>query len=198
MLKSILGATLAVGLAAGPAGDHFVGKVMVEWLDNPAGPDRTMKLLAPFAYVDPNGTAWEVPASTVIDGASIPRFFWTTIGSPFTGDYRKASVVHDYYCDVKTRKWQDVHRMFLDACITGGVKPVKAKIMYKAVYAKGPRWEKVIAKGAHKSTTYTIIKKADVDSARLARIDSWIERTNPTVERINDTLDKLVKVRIVN
>ena len=39
------------------------------------------------------GKIWTAPAGSVIDGASIPRFFWRVIGSPFIGYYRRASVV---------------------------------------------------------------------------------------------------------
>lgn len=35
------------------------------------------------------------PAGMVTDGASIPRFFWRVIGSPWSGLYREPAVVHD-------------------------------------------------------------------------------------------------------
>ena len=35
------------------------------------------------------------PAGMLTDGASIPRFFWRLIGSPFTGPYRRAAIFHD-------------------------------------------------------------------------------------------------------
>jgi hypothetical protein len=30
-----------------------------------------------------------------VDGTSIPQMFWWVIGSPYTGDYRRAAVLHD-------------------------------------------------------------------------------------------------------
>jgi hypothetical protein len=81
-----------------------------------------------------------VKAGARIDGATIPRPFWTVTGGPYDGPYRKASVIHDWYCDVRERPWQDVHQMFYDAMIDSGVTPRKAKVMFLAVWACGPRW----------------------------------------------------------
>jgi Protein of unknown function (DUF1353) len=65
---------------------------------------------------------------------------WSVIGSPFTGKYRDASVIHDYYCDIRARPWPSVHRVFYDAMIVSGVSVSRAKLMYAAVYFAGPRW----------------------------------------------------------
>ncbi len=35
------------------------------------------------------------PKGLATDGASIPRFFWRAVGSPFTGKYRRAAIFHD-------------------------------------------------------------------------------------------------------
>ncbi len=118
----------------------FEGEVVVRWLENDGGADREMVLIEQFSYSDNLNKKWTVPKGAVVDGASIPKIFWGSIGPPFVGDYRRASVVHDYYCDVKTRPWKDVHRMFFDASLEGGVGKKKAKAMYAAVYARGPRW----------------------------------------------------------
>jgi hypothetical protein len=99
-----------------------------------------MTLLDDFGYVDAGNFAWKAPKEHSIDGASIPRVFWTFIGGPFEGKYRNASVVHDYECDVKQRPWRTVHRMFYNASRCGGVEETKAKVMYAAVYHYGPRW----------------------------------------------------------
>ena len=37
-----------------------------------------------------------VPPSFVFDGASIPRFAWSTTGSPFLPEYLGPALVHDY------------------------------------------------------------------------------------------------------
>jgi hypothetical protein len=62
-------------------------------------PDRRMILEAAFRYKDPKGKTWDAPAKWSIDGASIPRALWTLVGSPYTGNYRLASIVHDVACD---------------------------------------------------------------------------------------------------
>jgi hypothetical protein len=104
-----------------------------------SGDGRNATLLAPFAYIDPAGTRYEVPGGTVVNGASIPWPLWSIIGSPWTGRYREASVVHDYHCEIKKLTWQAVHRNFYTAMRANGVDEVQAKIMYAAVYRFGPR-----------------------------------------------------------
>ena len=115
----------------------FQGTVKAEWLEN----GRKMRLLAPFAYWSPQGEFWNAPEGAVVDGASIPQLLWTFAGGPFTGAYRRASVVHDVACDERARSWQAVHRMFYDACRCAGVGRLRAKVMYAAVRRRGPRWE---------------------------------------------------------
>jgi hypothetical protein len=118
----------------------FVGKIVAEWLDD----GRKMKLIEPFSYIDPNGSKWNAPAGWEVDGASIPQIAWSIIGGPFEGKYRNASVIHDVACDQKSRPWMDVHRTFYTAMLASDVDPIKAKIMYAAVYHWGPRWERTV------------------------------------------------------
>jgi hypothetical protein len=118
---------------------QFEGEVLTKWLQH-ADDDRDMELLADFAYVDPNGKRWLAPKGSVINGASIPQAFWTTEGSPYVGDYRRASVVHDVACVEKSEPSKDVHRMFYNAMLCDGVASGKAYRMYSAVYWFGPSW----------------------------------------------------------
>jgi len=108
-------------------------------------PGRNIELDEGFAFLDPTGLDWPVPKGTVADGASIPQVFWSIIGGPLDGPYRNASIIHDYYCDMRTRTWQATHRMFYDAMIACDVDPTKAKIMYFAVRWGGPRWEERVS-----------------------------------------------------
>lgn len=117
--------------------DRFVGELDLLDLD-PQGVRFT--LAQPFGYIDPSGTRWQAEKGLVTDGASIPWPLWSIVGAPFTGPYRRAAVIHDFYCDRKYRAWEKVHRVFYDAMITGGVDPLKAKLMYYAVWRFGPRW----------------------------------------------------------
>ncbi|WP_334503515.1 DUF1353 domain-containing protein [Bradyrhizobium sp. AZCC 1678] len=102
---------------------------------------RTAMLLAPFAYVDPQGKEWVTPAGWKVDGASIPWPLWSLIGSPWTGKYREASVIHDYLCDTRKESWTSVHWTFYTAMLANGVNEIQAKLMYVAVYRFGPRWD---------------------------------------------------------
>lgn len=114
----LLLAYTAVGFSP-PSEDEFIGRVVVEWLSEDAA-DRTMRLVEDFAYRDPVGKVWRVPAGAEVDGASIPATLHSIIGPPFVGDYRRASVLHDYYCRQRTESWKAVHKMFYDAARTGG------------------------------------------------------------------------------
>jgi hypothetical protein len=118
---------------------RFEGTVAAEWLNE--GGHRKMRLTKPFTHIDAKHQPWFVPTGAVVDGASIPKAFWPMTGTPFVGAYRNASVVHDYFCDVRTRRWQDVHRMFYEAMLDAGVGPKRALLMYKAVERFGPRWK---------------------------------------------------------
>ena len=99
-----------------------------------------MLLVSPVIFYDRNGKQWEVTEGSIINGASIPRIFWTYFGAPFVGDYRKASVIHDHFCYTKSESWRAVHRMFLDALLVSDVPLVEAVIMYAAVYVGSEKW----------------------------------------------------------
>jgi len=133
---AVLGAT-ALASAVHAQGGQFSGNPIVILNDD----GRTLTLTQPFSYKDFAGVTWKVPAGKRVDGASIPQPFWTFIGGPLEGKYRNASIIHDYYCDEKTRPWRDVHRIFYEGMLTGGVEKTQAKLMYYAVYKFGPRWD---------------------------------------------------------
>jgi len=163
---------LLVACAGAGAFGHFVGSVKTEWID----PDRRMRLLDDFSYVDPSGVEWKAPKDAVIDGASIPRALWTIVGSPFTGEYRNASVVHDVACVRRDRPWQDVHRMFYDACRCGGVGEQKAKLMYGAVFHFGPRWTS--------DGRLIVLARTKPIEEELESLQAFVESTNPSLEAI--------------
>lgn len=119
------------------SGKFITGEVVVKWLDD----GRKMELVKGVVFQDQFNDFWAAPVGAIIDGASIPRRFWRLIGSPFVGKYRRASIVHDYYCEIKTRHWKDTHRVFYEMMQADGVSSWLAFIMYKAVYCFGPRWE---------------------------------------------------------
>lgn len=98
------------------------------------------KLNVQFRFQDPNGFLWTVPGLTVVDGASIPEPLWSVIGAPFTDNYLNASVIHDYYCEAKSRTAHDTHRAFYYGMKAANVPEWRAKLMYWAVATFGPDW----------------------------------------------------------
>lgn len=116
----------------------FTNIVKVAW---PEGEHRKMILLEDVSFIDDNGKEWTAPAGSEIDGASIPRFFWRVIGSPFVGKYRRASVIHDVYCVTRTEPYKAVHQMFYEAMKCDGVSKAKRVSMYNAVAGFGPKWD---------------------------------------------------------
>jgi hypothetical protein len=135
-LVAFLAARAGPPPAAKPRWGRFDGRVVATWHED----GRNMTLTRPFAYVDPRETRWEAAAGSVVNGASIPRPFWSLIGGPFSGRFRNASVVHDVACETRDQPWRATHRMFYEACRCGRVAVVKAKTMYYAVHHFGPRW----------------------------------------------------------
>lgn len=128
-----VGAVLAANVG------KYEGELVTKW--DPDG--RHMYLNDKFSFVDHRGARWVVPKGAKVDGASIPQSLWSVIGGPFSGKYRAASVIHDYYCDMQTRSSKDVHMVFHDAMLASGVSPNWAKILYNAVDWFGPSWTEV-------------------------------------------------------
>ena len=102
--------------------------------------ERTIQLQEDFVYIDPNDDPWLAPKGRKVNGASIPKIFWSATGGPLSGKYRNASIVHDVECDDRKRDHKRVHLMFYHACLAGGVPEKEAKRLYWAVSRFGPRW----------------------------------------------------------
>ena len=141
-IRPLLTAAVLVVFAACPAlGEtyfgHFIGKFVADFSEDGSG--RKVTLMEPYSFVDPFGQEWDVPSGYKTDGASVPTALWA-LYPPFTGNYRSAAVIHDYYCDTKARSWQDTHKVFYFAMRAANVDEKTAKIMYGAVYLFGPRW----------------------------------------------------------
>lgn len=136
----LISGLFALLMAAGevPAGAYgaFSGPIKAEWLED----GRKMRLLEAVVYTDPNGLVWTAKQGSVVDGASIPDLLWSVVGSPFSGKYRDASVIHDVACQERSRTWEAVHLAFYYAMRASGVPETNARVMYGAVYHFGPRW----------------------------------------------------------
>lgn len=135
----------------------YHGRPVLLFLDD----GRTAELMEPFGFVDPQGLAWEVPTGARVDGASIPRALWSITGGPFEGKYRNASIIHDWYCDVRVRTWESTHRVFHAAMLVSGVSKREADRLYGAVRRFGPRW--------NETAIYNIQRLSETDKASVAR-----------------------------
>lgn len=128
-------------LTEDPTAGEFSATPKIEFIDTPGAPNRVVRVIEDFTFTQASdGTVWAAPSGSLVNGASIPRVLWSLVGSPFTGDYVYASIVHDVACDTRSRPWRATHYMFYQACLAGGTRPGRAKLMYLAVRNFGPRW----------------------------------------------------------
>ena len=135
----------------------FIGSVRAEWLiEKPKklpwykrwtssfidwDADRKMLLLEDFGYLADDGMEYWARKNDIVDGASIPKLFWKVIGPPFTGDYRRSSVIHDVLCQRRIPGHKKVHELFCEMMGVDDVAPAKKALMCKAVKWFGPKWE---------------------------------------------------------
>ncbi len=154
----------------------FSGPVETRWENN----GRTMVLLNELRYTDPYGKVWVAPAGARVDGASIPKAFWSIMGGPFDGKYREASVLHDVAYDEQNRPWQEVDLMFYNAMRASGVGPVKAKTMYYALVRHGRHWKHKQAAPVHAGPA----RPTRVSPGELDEIQKWIKTNDPEIDEI--------------
>jgi hypothetical protein len=177
-----------VYVATDPAFGHYEGDVVTKWISE----DREMELVEPFVYVDPSGRRWTAGPGSVINGASIPSAFWSVIGGPFEGRFRKASVLHDVACEDQTEPWQDVHRMFYHACRCSRVGNGKAQTMYWAVYNFGPRWSPA------GTNVPMVFAAAPVDESTVANAARYFERKDLSLEDIEACTSAQINQEVAN
>ena len=172
----------------------------------------TAKVVDEFAYEDPDGNVWKVPAGAETNGASIPRFLWSIVGAPLSGNYVKSAVIHDHHCVVRERPWKDVHRAFFHGMLAGGEREDRAKLMYLGVYYRGPRWPQrameralrncrsvtasdgTARKECSPGVTSTIAAKKSIPFPRASRAQL---RNAPTARKVDDILSGLEGVEAV-
>lgn len=146
---------------------HFEGNIDARWLRDD-GKDRRMRLLADFAFIDTGGFRWRAQAGDTIDGASIPEAVWSiVVGTPFIGDYRRASVVHDVACEKKIRTSRDAHRMFYEAMLADGTERHRALLFYTAVRLFGPHWSGTDTGVSNAEFKQSLRGRTAIDVARL-------------------------------
>lgn len=110
----------------------FSGHPKSEWLSE-VGEDRRMRLLETFYFEDSHRKKWIAPQNVIVDGATIPAALWSIVGSPYTGDYRRAAVVHDVACADPQTVRAKADEMFYFACLAGGCSKRQARLLYLGV-----------------------------------------------------------------
>lgn len=174
---------------------NFSGNPKTEWLIDPVNPDRNMKLLEDFTYTDPQGKLWLAPKDAIINGASIPRPLWTAVGSPYTDDYRRASIVHDVACGDKKVSRKDADVMFYYACQAGGCSPSQARILYIGVRI-GAWASAKLPSGSFAKSNLLFRKNLDmqtkVESSMLSMLSAMAKET----DKLNDSdqIEKMDKI----
>lgn len=182
-VRPLLTAAALLVLAVSPAlGEtyfgHFVGKFVADFSDDGGG--RKVTLMEPYSFVDPFGQEWDVPSGYKTDGASVPTALWA-LYPPFTGNYRSAAVIHDYYCDTKAHSWQDTHKVFYFAMRAANVDEKTAKIMYGAVYLFGPRWGPGTLPGQRSAP---VKATAEQQQAVVKELQDLVDKDNPDLDSL--------------
>ena len=155
---------------------YFSGPVETRWEND----GSNMVLLSELRYTDPYGEVWIAPAGARVDGASIPRAFWSIIGGPFEGKYRNASVLHDVAYEEQSRPWEDADRMFYNAMRCSGVGVMTAKTMYYALRRHGRHWKHrqalPVDNGPSRATA--------INPGEVSEIQDWIRTNDPSLDQI--------------
>lgn len=166
---------------------YFSGPVETRWDED----GLQMVLLNELRYTDPSGVVWVAPAGARVNGASIPRAFWSLIGGPFEGKYRNAAVLHDVAYEQKSRPWQEVDRMFYHAMRCSGVGVVQAKTMYYALYRHGEHWKNRTRRATTVDGTFPtgpgevpVTRSTAVTPAEVNEIEHWIQQNDPSLGQI--------------
>jgi len=76
-------------------------------------------------------------AGLITDGASIPKYLWGIVGSPFTGRYTRPALIHDALYASERLSRKDCDNLFLEMMEADGVSWLKRYSMYLAVRAGG-------------------------------------------------------------
>lgn len=186
----------------------FSGEPETKWLTQaPRTEDRLMALLKPFWFRD-NNRRWDAPVDMKTDGASIPRALWALIGSPYTGNYRRAAIVHDCACDEaknNDKKRREADRMFYRACRAGGCSIWEATILYigvriGAAMPNVPEWRPALAASTGPHLTRTAAEeRIETDFRAIAEAVLSRGQTNDVFEierRTDSAMTAVTGVRL--
>jgi hypothetical protein len=172
----------------------FSGRVVIELVEE-IGNDHRLRVLEDFAFRDEGGRQWLVPKGALLDGWTIARDLRGLPALPLESEFRKSAVVHDHFSQVKTERWRDVHRMLYSASVVEGIPPTEAKMLYMTIYASGWRWELRGSScyGSCHAGSPLLTWRPDATAAELAPVADWLQKSDPTLEQIEQQVDAALK-----
>ena len=107
------------------------------------------ELVEPLVFwivYDDDYSRCEVPAGFVFDGASVPRFFWRVVSTPFQPKVMRAACIHDYLYRNHIVEKDVADEKFKSVLIADGVDKERAETMFtgvrlggKSAYRNGPK-----------------------------------------------------------
>lgn len=147
----------------------FSGQPATVWLTETSD-DRRMQLLEDFWFRDRKGEVWHAAKGTSIDGASIPRPLWSLVGSPYSGDYRRASIVHDVACAAAATpsERRRADKMFFEACRAGGCSWLASVTLYVGVRI-GAWYQGALRDQRPKLTRDALDRQVELDFSEVAQ-----------------------------
>ena len=90
------------------------------------------ELMEDYIVVLPNLKILYIKKGFIFDGASIPKLFWSIIGSPF-GKYTASALIHDALYASELLPREDADTIFINTMVYKGVNEDKRNAMYLAV-----------------------------------------------------------------
>lgn len=117
------------------------------WLNDPVlellPGTRLVRTPEPLVYIDRRGVEHVVPAGTTSDGMTSPAWSWGIVGSPLTPDYRRPTMLHDYYAVHRTVPSCAAHQLLKEGLLEarpGHAWRLRVWLFDFLVRHFGPRW----------------------------------------------------------
>jgi hypothetical protein len=172
----------------------YSGRLVVELIDEIEFVNK-FRLLEDLSFLDARGKLWTARRGGIVDDESVTRDLLILGGLPYVGDYRKAAVLHEYFCRTKTEPWKQVHRTLFDASVAEGLTQTQAKVLYAVVYAGSWRWEtrgSSCYRSCH-AASESLAWKPAATAAELEPVVQWIFKNEPDLDAIDERVDQAVK-----
>ena len=114
----------------------FSGVPLAHLLDD----GLTIQLAEAFGFCDSHGREWWASKGDIANGTSYPRCLWSVSGGPWSTLSRWPAILHDIFCERKSRTWEDTHRMYGEAARICWNGDERATFEFNMVWHVGPRW----------------------------------------------------------